>query len=359
MKTSIVKHYFVNERAVKDSHLAQQLKINHSFVLGNNNIAGYFDDAETAIKTAYKNQQRFLVLHWQSSYFELSSINRMLVEYENLFDYEHAVYAHIVDNKIKDGKGWYGFVPVTVALDLELLDYSDQEQIRFGESQDEPAEVCMVERSANNIHDNYTPTWLRGLGKLDRVESFTRPGWKLIDYAASKNLEIVSLGGNIRKLKTHLYGTDHSKDFNMISDVFEHIGILENKTMGDWFLRMLAANQNSFIGAEIINETFIEPSDSLQGKHIVIHPSLKDIEQVCSIYETVHIITESEEEYSKLKFLFNDKKVLEKYNYSIDISKCRILREDIFKNKKNTIRSLYAANTINRKRTAIRCCIFI
>jgi hypothetical protein len=338
MKTSVVKHYFINESEIKDSHLAQQLKINHSLVLGDNNIGGYFDNAEDAIKTAYRNQEQFVILHWQSSYFELGSINKILVEYENLFDYEHAVYAHIVDNKTKDGRGWFGFIPVTVALDLKLLKYSSEDEIKFGEPQNTPAEVSMVERSPNNVHDNYTPLWLRGLDSKVKVEVFTRPGWKLIDYAASKNLEIMSLGGNVRKLKTHLYGTDHSEDFNMMSRVIEQIGIMENKTMCDWFLRMLSNNQNSVVGTEIMNEKFLDDSVVLEGKNIVIHPSLKDIQQACQTFETLHIVTESYEEYSKLKFLFNDKKVLEKYGYSIDIAKCKIIQDDIFKNKKRFVR---------------------
>jgi hypothetical protein len=356
MKTSVVKHYFINEAEIKDSHLAQQLKINHSLVLGDNNIGGYFDDPESAIKTAYRNQEQFVLLHWQSSYFELGSINKVLVEYENLFDYEHAIYAHIVDNKIKDGRGWFGFVPVTVALDLKLLKYSSEDEIKFGHPQNVSAEVNMVERSPNNVHDNYTPLWLRAVGWKAEVESFSRPGWQLIDYAASRNLEIMSLGGNVRKLKTHLYGTDHADDFNMMSRVIEQIGIMENKTMSDWFLKMLSNNQNSVVGTEIINETFLK-DDSLTGKHIVIHPSLKDIQQVCQTFETVHIVTENQEEYSKLKFLFNDKKVLEKYGYSIDIAKCKIFQDDIFKNKKkfvryckdNNIDTLYLKGLIYRR----------
>lgn len=339
MKTSTVKHYFINEEKIKDSHLAAQLKINHALVLGSQNIAGYFDKVDDALKNAYRNKERFVVLHWQSSYFELGAMGRTLVEYENLFDYEHPIYAHLIDNQIKDNAGWYGFVPVTVALDLDLLDYKNEEEIQFGDIfTNGKATIVNAVRSVENIHDRYTPIWLRKDEGTKILDTAIRPGWAIINRALEKNLEVLSLDGSIRKLKTSLFGTDHSDDFLMMSQLFENIGILENSTMAEWFLRTISNNQQSKIVFEIINEEFIFDAIEDPGKNVVIYPALKDIAKISDKVEKIYIITESKDEFSKMRFLLKDREILEKYGYSFDPSKCTVILEDIFKNKNKFIK---------------------
>lgn len=337
MKTSVVKHYFINEK-IKDTYLAEQLKINHRLVLGENNIGGYFDSAEEAIKNAFQIQQRFVILHWISSYFELESINKILVEYENLFDYEHAVYGHIIDCQVKYGQGYFGFQPITIALDLKLLDYVSIEAIEFGDQNEEPQTLAKVVRSVENITGNYTPLNLnKGDGEIV-IQNFTRPGWALIDYAVKNNLEIISLGGNVRKLKTHLYGTDHADDFLMMSELFSKLGIIENQTMSEWFIRILTNNQKSQVNLELINEGFLTEQEIVSEKTVVMYPSLKDIAKVCTKSDKVFIITENKDEFGKLQFLIKDQKILQKYGYNFDVSKCHIILEDIFKNKNKFVK---------------------
>lgn len=337
MKTSVVKHYFINEK-IKDTYLAEQLKINHRLVLGEINIGGYFNSPEEAIKDAFQHDQRFVILHWISSYFELESINKILVEYENLFDYEHAIYGHLIDCQAKDGQGYFGFQPITIALDLKLLNYKSADEIKFGHQSNEPQTLSKLIRSTENVTGNYTPLNLnKGDGEVI-IQNFTRPGWALIDYAAKNNLEVISLGGNVRKLKTPLYGTDHADDFAMMSDLFSKLGILENQTMSEWFIRILTNNQKSQVNLELVNEELLTEQEVVDGKTVVMYPSLKDIAKVCSKSNRVFVITENKDEFSKLQFLIKDQKILQKYGYNFDVSKCQIIFEDVFKNKNKFVK---------------------
>jgi hypothetical protein len=333
MKTSIVKHYFINELEITNSYLSNQLKINHALALGKSTIKGYFDSAELAIKDAYDHGYQLIMLHWQSTSFDPKEFGRVLIDYENLFDHDHAVFGHIIDTQVKDNAGWFGFFPMTVGIDLGLLNYKTRDDIEWGEIQEESAEVFKVIRSATNMHDDYTPTRLDPDSGSAIINKFLRPGWKLISYAAKNNLPILNMQGNVRKLKTILYGTDHVKDFLNMSQVLEKIIILENSTMAEWFVQTIINNQRGITHFEILNEEFLTDNEIAEVENCLVHPSLKDIEKVSKKSKNIFILTDNKEEFGKLQFLFKDSKILSKYGYDIDVSKCTILMEDIFKNR--------------------------
>jgi|694.fasta_scaffold101888_2 hypothetical protein len=333
MKTSIVKHYFINEAEITNSYLAEQLKINHTLALGKSNIRGYFDSAETAIKDAYDQNYQLIMLHWQSTSFNPVEFGRVLIDYENIFDHDHAIFGHIIDTQVKDNAGWFGFFPMTVGIDMGLLNYKTKDDIEWGNIQESSAEVFKVIRSATNMHDDYTPTRLDPDSGSVVIDKFLRPGWKLISYAAKNNLPILNMQGNVRKLKTILYGTDHVKDFLNMSQILEKIMILENSTMSEWFIQTIINNQRGVTQFEILNEEFLTDSEIIEVDNCVIHPSLKDIERVSKKSKHIFVLTDNKEEFGKLQFLFKDSKILSKYGYDIDVSKCTILMEDIFKNR--------------------------
>lgn len=65
--------------------------------------------------------------------------------------------------------------------------------------------VCDVIRSESNVHDNYTPHWIKSKNEKITLTGDLPDGWGFIDGFCSNDFKIGNIPDNVRELKMHLY----------------------------------------------------------------------------------------------------------------------------------------------------------
>jgi len=68
-------------------------------------------------------------------------------------------------------------------------------------------------RSKINIHDDYTPIWLKKDKKsLSKIYNKTHPGWEFINKSLENNIPVLNWPAGIRQKKLYMYPNDNIKD---------------------------------------------------------------------------------------------------------------------------------------------------
>jgi hypothetical protein len=75
--------------------------------------------------------------------------------------------------------------------------------------------MCAVIRSEDNIHDNYTPYWIKPTSEKITLTGDLPDGWGFIDGFCSNRFTIGNFPNHIREMKMHLY-PDHGTELEQI-----------------------------------------------------------------------------------------------------------------------------------------------
>lgn len=114
------------------------------------------------------------------------------------------LFGHLLDK----GERGYGLHQQMIVVDVNKWALVGQPVLGFagGGEQD----VVMGERSLENVHDNYTPTFIKpGVGT--RAIKDTVLGWNIINAALSNGYTVENLPDYVRNTKYHLYPEQNSK----------------------------------------------------------------------------------------------------------------------------------------------------
>lgn len=125
---------------------------------------------------------------------------------ENLVKDDFFIYGHVLDR----GTAYYELHHQCYLINLEMyrkLNCPLIGQMELGASHAQAIPV----RSLNNIHDTYTPTWVRS-GHQVKVYDHKCHGWNILSLAFYHNLPVKVFDNNIRNNKKHLY-PESKKDF--------------------------------------------------------------------------------------------------------------------------------------------------
>ena len=135
---------------------------------------------------------------------------------------ELGMMGHILDRKDE----WYELHPQFVVFDYKK--WVEIGRPSYG-SDGEQDEVINVNRSDSNIHDDYTPLWVKSGEGVTRYESLKR-GWNFINTFISSTYDISPFPNSIRSIKTYCYPEYNSdKFYNLIDTMSQDDTIDHNK----------------------------------------------------------------------------------------------------------------------------------
>jgi len=87
---------------------------------------------------------------------------------------------------------------------LNLNHFKELGQPRLGQEENDILEAIVPERSIENVHDDYTPLWIKQ-GNNKKIYKGKLHGWNLIKVFLDNNKEIINLPNNLRNTKKYFY----------------------------------------------------------------------------------------------------------------------------------------------------------
>ena len=183
------------------------------------------DDEDLAIEknANHPNNYDYLILTWEGNipniYMYHTACMKHVAELETKTNGEWLVTGHIMDQQsnrmlYKDPtadrwQGSYFLFPITAIINLKK--YRELGMPKWGQISSSEEHVVPI-RSIDNIHDNYTPLYLKG--HLETVTTPVKKGWNIIDVSLRNNLPVYNLSNEIRTSQTYLYPENDPKVFN-------------------------------------------------------------------------------------------------------------------------------------------------
>lgn len=156
------------------------------------------------------DQDYLLVLSSGTIIFESESFWRNIVlELGNIENAGVAVWGHIIDRGAVKSMGFH---MQTLVLDLQK--YRQYGSKNFGEWTEAPLELKRWERSKEDVHDDYTPIYLKPEEGSVTVERGCY-GWRLIDDTLRAGFELRNFNEAVRQTKIHGYPEDN---FHILKD---------------------------------------------------------------------------------------------------------------------------------------------
>lgn len=106
--------------------------------------------------------------------------------------------AHILEWKEK----WYELHHQFVLVNTD--NWKKIDKPKYGGWASAVDDIVVVERSAENFHDDYTPLWIKDTGNR-KPQLHCKQGWNFIDKALKAGLEIINWNQKIRSKRTYYY----------------------------------------------------------------------------------------------------------------------------------------------------------
>jgi hypothetical protein len=156
---------------------------------------------ETLINLAAAGQD-FVVVSALGHYIKNSTVKDSMIDECGT----SPLVGHIIDRN-----GYYSIDPQFFALDLKV--WKSIGAPRFNASGLQHFDSVQVLRSKQNIHDDYTPLWLKpGIKSVRYQPRFVSFGWAVIRALIEHQHQIANVAVNIRNLKVYLYPNDNRND---------------------------------------------------------------------------------------------------------------------------------------------------
>jgi hypothetical protein len=191
---------------------------------------------------------------YNTKYFMESIIN----EFND--DPKLCIMGHILDRKNE----WYEIHQQFVVI--RVPQWISSQRPSYGYEGHNLASVIGVERSEENFHDDYTPTWVRGTGSFSKSLTYLKDGWSLMNGVLMGGYSIKPLPTHIRRMKSYCYPEYNSEKF---------YSLIKNKEYSDTIdytkkvlLSQLLLNNN---GAWVFNtEEMLTVKGDTNGKFEVV-----------------------------------------------------------------------------------------
>ena len=150
-------------------------------------------------------------------------------------------------------------------LAVNILKWSECGKPDIGHQTSRPTSLCACERSVENIHDDYTPLWLKS-AQGDVQINQRKPGWNLIHCAMANGMIIVNVPIEIRNEKHYVYPTDNGKRLatsirNLRQKPWQVLDKFENDTQQrfvDYMRWVVDADDNSAVFVFNTGETAVD-----------------------------------------------------------------------------------------------------
>lgn len=185
-----------------------------------------YTDEDEAIKDNAKHHSNFdyLILTYEGNIPDIylyheNCINHVLT-LDNMTNGNWLVTGQIIDqyeNRLQFNdpsatmwKDSFHLFPITAIVNLRK--WRQLEGPEWGQPNKQSVEHLRPVRSQENIHDNYTPLYLKGSD--GSVKTPVKKGWNIIDVSLKNNMPVYNLSDNIRKSQNYLYPEVDVKLYN-------------------------------------------------------------------------------------------------------------------------------------------------
>ncbi len=129
---------------------------------------------------------------------------------------ETMMFAHLLDRKNRG----FGIHPQFFLINVKK--WKEMGSPRFQLASESEAQLSRPERSPDNVHDDYTPLWL----KPTQDEYRLRPkifGWNIIDRAMKRGLSLENVPQDLRRFKCYPYPEENSAEVHSALDQIQDL----------------------------------------------------------------------------------------------------------------------------------------
>ena len=126
------------------------------------------------------------------------------------------MFAHLLDRKNR------GFGIHEQFFIINVKRWKEMGSPRFALAAENEVQLTRPQRSVENVHDDYTPLWLRPTQEEYRL----RPrifGWNIIDRALKRGLEIENVPQDLRRYKCYLYPEENTTALHQAIDQIQDL----------------------------------------------------------------------------------------------------------------------------------------
>ena len=123
-------------------------------------------------------------------------------------DLSHALNAaldacELASGHIMDRGGYFYFHDQCVLINRRAWEKLGKPSL--GAPVKKPETVAVPQRSAENVHDNYTPLWLKPTGQTLPLEASFGYGWELVNAGLAAGHTLTNWSSDMRRFKRHCY----------------------------------------------------------------------------------------------------------------------------------------------------------
>jgi len=227
--------------------------------------------------------------HWDPEF--LSSLSGFIERHEDFF-----VMGHIIEND-----KYFHFDRQTMLINLKY--WKQLKRPKFDLAFTGPHHIPI--RSKSNVHDDYTPLWLKPGGGRDEINGLPRDS-KVISDALDAKLPILNFDTTVRACKRHAYPSYNTEAFSRYFQVWNKQGI-------DRYQSKFVQSHDA--GSKI----FVHNTESIQEKHVDYSKSFQTYAGVASGVKLEYIATRCGfDENTRIVFFDCNKDALEFKKYVFD-----------------------------------------
>jgi hypothetical protein len=224
-----------------DGWIKEIIKNIADFTISNITVKGYpvfqgFSEDKLLDFASEKNFEHAVVMSPGTEYINGSDF---FIAIEQLVNKDYFIAGHILDR----GDAYYELHHQCYLVNLKKYKQLNKPKVGKQELGSRHCSV-LLERSTDNWHDNYTPTWVkRGHSTIEYNHKCH--GWNLISTAMDCNENIIVFDENIRNSKKHHY-PESSKDFYK---KFDWICVREKYCLSEHIHRSNTEYNNEILGS--------------------------------------------------------------------------------------------------------------
>ena len=199
----------------------------------------------------------YVVLHWIGSTMHGHyGIQHAYKEFLEANENEFLVMGHIIDGKEHGvGRSWdsgnYFFMyPITLVVNLNLYRSIGNPKVGQGITR---RHMWTPIRSEDNMHDNYTPLWLKPGDGTQEVDTKS-VGWNLISESIKHGYTVYNLPNELRGKKVYTYPDDAPEKFSKVVDSLYNIPVIEQQNQQKWFIESLGRKWGIHVNINTLKE---------------------------------------------------------------------------------------------------------
>ena len=189
-----------------------------------------FDTAEEILEASIFANCEFTVIQCAGAWAEWNWLQATNDWLNSQSDQTWLVAGHILDFR-KHG-AWYWLHPQYMIIRNQTWQDLGRPMFGVDDGIEKDHNISICHRSDDNVHDDYTPLWLRTGQATENLKFRTKIGWNLINESLLHGLEVVNIPNSIRRLKGNTY-VEH-ENYPTFIDICENIqhGIDPDKSAG-------------------------------------------------------------------------------------------------------------------------------